>query len=46
MKTVKRDRQKILLSKKNDVKLVFINYWEVINQKLFRSKINESTNII
>ena len=37
----KRDRLKNLLSEKNNIKLIYVNYWEDISEDLIRQKINE-----
>ena len=38
----RRDAEKMDLSKKHGVKLVYINYWEEVNEKLVRSRIEET----
>nr|DAJ74744.1 MAG TPA: restriction enzyme [Caudoviricetes sp.] len=40
-RTIKRDKIKKELSKKNNIKLIYINYWENINKNLIYNKINE-----
>lgn len=40
-KTIERDKLKVELSKKNNIKLVFINYWENVTPELIKTKINE-----
>lgn len=37
----RRDAEKMALSKKHGVKLVYVNYWEEVNEKLIRSRIEE-----
>lgn len=39
--TILRDKEKLELSIKNDVKLVYINYWEEITETLIQQKIEE-----
>lgn len=39
-RTVERDKEKLELSIKNNVKILYINYWEVITPKLVQNKIN------
>ncbi len=42
--TIKRDRIKQEISKQNNVKLIYINYWEEITEKLIRDKVNNCLN--
>lgn len=42
--TQKRDREKISLSKEHGIKLVYINYWEEINESLLKTRIEEALN--
>lgn len=37
----KRDAEKFDLSKKYGVKLIYINYWEEVNEKLIRDRVEE-----
>lgn len=39
--TLKRDKEKLELSIKNNIKLIYINYWEDISPKLIREKIQD-----
>lgn len=41
-KTVERDKTKQALSRKNGVKLVYINYWEEITPQLIRERVEKS----
>ena len=43
-KTIERDQLKRELSKQNNVKLVYINHWDVITPQLVRSRIEDSIN--
>ena len=40
-----RDAEKFELSKKHGVKLIYINYWEEVNEKLIRSRISDVLNV-
>ena len=40
-KTVERDKIKQELSRKNGVKMVYINYWEEITPQLIRERVEE-----
>lgn len=42
--TVARDKLKQQLSEQNSIKIVYINYWEDINEELIKTKINEVTS--
>ncbi|MGT2615048.1 hypothetical protein [Clostridium perfringens] len=44
--TIKRDKEKLFLSNKNNIKLIYINYWETITPKLIRDKIESALNIL
>lgn len=39
-RTVERDREKLELSIRNNVKILYINYWEVITEKSIQDKID------
>lgn len=41
-KTVKRDKEKLTLSNQNNIKLIYINYWEVLTPKLIKDKVHEA----
>ncbi len=43
-RTVKRDKEKLELSKKNDITLVYVNYWEDISVDLIREKLANFLN--
>lgn len=37
-----RDAEKFKLSQKNRVKLIYINYWEEVNEKLIQTRVKEA----
>lgn len=38
----KRDARKLELSKEHGVKLIYINYWEEVNEALIRTRVEEA----
>lgn len=42
--TQRRDYEKLKLSREHNVHLIYINYWEEINEQLILNKINEAIN--
>ena len=38
--TVQRDKEKLELSIQNNIKLIYINYWEIISEKLIKEKVD------
>ena len=42
--TKRRDAEKLQLSELHGVKLIYINYWEEVNEQLIRSKIEQALN--